>query len=206
MVSWRTRSPPSRGLRQGDPSPHIFFLLCAQGFSSLLNAAEEEGKLQGVSICAGAPSITHLLFADDWLLLLKVNQENATHLQNALHLYEVCSGQTINKEKSSVLFSKNCGEAARIDFLATLGVSLEAKSERYLGLPVYMGRSQGKLFNYLKDGVWKRIQWWKEKLLSRAGKETMIKALSCRTEYGSPGYSHLCHVLLWSYKELMWWN
>jgi hypothetical protein len=92
------------------------------------------------------------------LLLLKVNQENATHLQNALHLYEVCSGQTINKEKSSVLFSKNCGEAARIDFLATLGVSLEAKSERYLGLPVYMGRSQGKLFNYLKDGVWKRIQ------------------------------------------------
>lgn len=98
------------------------------------------------------------MFADDSLLLLKVNQENATHLQNALHLYEVCSGQTINKEKSSVLFSKNCGEAARIDFLATLGVSQEAKSERYVGLPVYMGTSQGKLFNYVKDRVWKHIQ------------------------------------------------
>jgi hypothetical protein len=118
------------------------FLICDEGFSSLLNAAEGEGKLQGVLICAGAPSITHLLFADDSLLLMKVNQENATHLQNVLQLYEDCSGRTINKEKSSILFSKNCGETERNESLSVLGVSQEAKSERYLGLPVYMGPKQ----------------------------------------------------------------
>jgi hypothetical protein len=57
------------------------FLVCAEGFSALLNSAEEEGRLKGVTICEGAPSITHLLFADDSLLLLKVNQESADHLQ-----------------------------------------------------------------------------------------------------------------------------
>ena len=114
----------------------------------------------------------------DSLLLMKVNQENATHLQNVLQLYEDCSGHTINKEKSSILFSKNCGETERNDFLLTLGVSQEAKSERYLGLPVYMGRSKAKMFNYLKDRVWKRIQGWKEKLLSSAGKDTLIKAVA----------------------------
>lgn len=148
---------PSRGLRQGDPLSPYLFLICAEGFTSLLNAAEGEGKMQGLSICAGAPSITHLLFADDSLLLMKVNQENATHLQNVLQLYECCSGQTINKDKSSVLFSKNCGEADRNAFLTALGISQEAKSERYLGLPVYMGRSRAKMFTYLKDRVWKRI-------------------------------------------------
>jgi len=59
-----------------------------------------------------------------------------------------------------------------------MGVSHEARSERYLGLPVYMGRSRSKMFNYLKERVWKRIQGWQEKLLSRAGKETLIKAVA----------------------------
>ena len=59
---------PSRGLQQGDLlSPYLFFL-CAEGFSSLLAKAEEEGRLHGVSICRRAPSISYLLFPDDSLL------------------------------------------------------------------------------------------------------------------------------------------
>jgi hypothetical protein len=61
--------------------------------------------------------------------------------------------------------------------MLVLDLSQEAKSDKYLGLPVYMGRSRSKMFVYLKDRVWKRIQGWKEKLLSRAGKETLIKAV-----------------------------
>jgi hypothetical protein len=49
---------------------------------------------------------------------------------------------------------------------------------KYLGLPVHMGRSKANMFVYLKDRVWKRIQGWKEKLLSRTGKEVSIKAVA----------------------------
>jgi len=100
-------------LWQGDPLSPFIFLLCAEGFSSLLNAAEREGKLQGVTICENAPSITQLLFADDSLLLLKVVEENVSHLQNVLQLYEECLGQIVNKGKSAVLFSKNMGMQQR---------------------------------------------------------------------------------------------
>ena len=58
---------PSKGLRQGDPLSPYLFILCAEGFTSLLTKAEGEGKLHGVSICRRAPSVSHLLFADDSL-------------------------------------------------------------------------------------------------------------------------------------------
>jgi len=107
MVSYRRKLSHKGGCGRGDPLSPYLFLLCAEGFSSLLNAAEERGDLVGVRVCPNAPSINHLLFADDSLLLLKVDEMSASHLQNILSLYEVCSGQIINKEKSSIMFSRN---------------------------------------------------------------------------------------------------
>lgn len=104
---------PERGLRQGDPISPYLFLICVEGFSSLLHAAETRGDLEGVKVYVDAPSINHLLFADDSLLLLKTNERSANHLQNVLNLYENCSGQTINEDKSSVMFSKNTNERDR---------------------------------------------------------------------------------------------
>ena len=44
---------PTRGLRQGDPITPYIFLLCAYGFSSLINDAARNHRISGVSICRG---------------------------------------------------------------------------------------------------------------------------------------------------------
>lgn len=54
-----------------------------------------------------------------------------------------------------------------------------------------MGQSRTKTFAYLKDRVWKRIQGWKEKLLSKAGKEVLIKAVA----QAIPTYAMSCFDL-----------
>lgn len=41
--------------------------------------------------------------------------------------------------------------------MAILDIPNEAISEKYLGLPIYIRNSKGKMFDYLKDQVWKRI-------------------------------------------------
>ena len=60
--------------------------------------------------------------------------------------------------------------------MAILGVTCEGRSGKYLGLPIYVGRSRARTFAYIKERIWSKIQGWKEKMLSKAGKEILIKA------------------------------
>ena len=86
----------SRGLRQGDLLSPYLFLLCAEGFSSLLAKVEAENKLHGVSICRRAPSISHLLFANDSFLFCRATQDEVQEIADILQLYATASGQQIN--------------------------------------------------------------------------------------------------------------
>jgi hypothetical protein len=182
---------PERGLRQGDPLSPYLFLICAEAFSCLLNAAENRGELKRARVCPEAPSINHLLFANDSLLLFKIDDQSTNHLQSILSLYEDCSGQLINKEKCPVMFSSNTMEEVKVAVMQSLDIGSEARNERYLGLPIYMGKSKVHTFNYLKDKVWKRIQGWKEKLLSKARKDVLIKAVA----QSIPAYAMSCFDL-----------
>lgn len=60
----------------------------------------------------------------------------------------------------------------------TLGVREVDKHEKYLGLPTIIGRSKKAVFTCLKERIWKKLHGWKEKLLSKPGKEVLIKAVA----------------------------
>ena len=95
-----------------------------------------------------------------------------------LDLYALASRQCINFEKSSIYFSSNTEARHREWIKNILGVKEVARFESYLGLPTLIGRSKYQTFSFLKDRVWKKLQGWKSKLLLRAGKEVLIKAVA----------------------------
>jgi hypothetical protein len=83
---------PGRGFRQGDPLSPYLFLLCAEGLSSLLAHREEVCGMEDVRVCRNAPSVSHLLFVDDSLILMKANMTRATSLRQVLDQYCASSG------------------------------------------------------------------------------------------------------------------
>ena len=144
---------PSKGLRQGDPLPSYLFLLCADGFSSLINKAVRSHTMNGLSICRGCPMISHLFFADDSLLFYKVSSQECQHLIDILCLYEAASGQKINTDKSSMFFSANTSEEKKIEILDLLVPMQDSRHRKHLDLPSIIGKSKIEVFVEIKEKV-----------------------------------------------------
>lgn len=58
-----------------------------------------------------------------------------------------------------------------------LEVQVVNKMDKYLGMPSVIGRSKKEIFSVIGERVWKRINGWGEKMLSKAGKEVLIKSV-----------------------------
>jgi hypothetical protein len=54
------------------------------------------------------------------------------------------------------MFSENTKSVHQSHVLEELNIRVEARSEKYLGLPVYVGRSKKEVFVYLKERIWKK--------------------------------------------------
>ena len=50
-------------------------------------------------------------------------------------------------------------------------------TEKYLDLPAVVERKRKASLNYIKERVWSKLQGWKEKLLSQAGREILLKVV-----------------------------
>uniref|UniRef100_A0A803QRE0 Reverse transcriptase domain-containing protein n=1 Tax=Cannabis sativa TaxID=3483 RepID=A0A803QRE0_CANSA len=169
---------PQRGLRQGDPLSPFLFLLCHDVLSKLILRQQIRGQIHGISISRTAPAISHLMFANDTILFARANGRMATNILECIHKYESWSGQQCSLVKSSVLFSENVVSAHKNDILNILNVKECDGQEKHLGNPFVFKRKKREEYLYFKDKVLKRIEGWKSKLLSFAGRTTLVKSVA----------------------------
>lgn len=63
---------PGRGIRQGDPLSPYLFIIAFEGLSAIIHKQQQEGGIHGITVARGAPTISHLLFADDSFMFSKL--------------------------------------------------------------------------------------------------------------------------------------
>lgn len=90
-----------------------------------------------------------------------------------LHIH-VINLQRAKLMKFEVFFSRNVREADKHHIAQILDVRITLGTGKYLGLPSLVGQNKKGVFSFIKDRVWKPIQSWSSKSLSRAGREVLI--------------------------------
>ena len=119
----------------------------------LLKSRNQSSALNGIKVAPSAPTVSHLLFADDSLLFFMTDGESAREVKEVLTIYCQALGQQINMKKSSIHFAKGCSQSLKGEIKNILEVHTEALKEKYLGMPSDVALAISGAFKFLKDRV-----------------------------------------------------
>lgn len=99
----------------------------------------------------------------------RANVTEAKAIQRCFNLYCNWLGQRANKEKSSIMFSKNTDRRERKGVLDVMGFKEMKHDSIYLGNYFVFSKNKTKDFSKLKEKVTTRLESWNGHLLSKAG-------------------------------------
>ncbi|XP_013738880.1 uncharacterized protein LOC106441631 [Brassica napus] len=183
--------------------------ICISSVSYQIQGAEQEGRIIGLKIARGSPPISHLLFADDSLYLCRAEIPQCAELMKIINTYGCSSGQRLNVDKSSILFGNKVPTDTKAAIKQTLGITKEGGMGVYLGLPEKICGSKKQAFAFIQERLQNRINSWSAKLLSKGGKEVLIKSVAQEL----PTYVMSCFLLpqeiirkLTSAISRFWWS
>jgi len=164
-----------KGLRQEDPLSPLLFNLVADVFSRMLMKAAKQNLITGLLPQVIDGGIISLQYADDTLLFLENNLEKASTLKWLLVCFEQMSGMKINYDKSDHLTigleedDANC-------FAKIFCCKKSDFPIKYLGVPLHFTKLRKQDLQPVIDKIIKRIAGWKGRLMSYAGRLTLLKA------------------------------
>ncbi|KAI5349115.1 hypothetical protein L3X38_002002 [Prunus dulcis] len=168
---------PSNGIRQGDPLSPYLFVLCIEKLSHIIFDSVNRKCWKPVKTSQSGPAVSHLFFADDLVLFAEASIKQARVMKSCLDLFCQASGQLVNFDKSAIFCSPNTNRELAREMSGICGSPLTDNLGRYLGMPLLHSRVTKGTFMGIVDKVHKRLASWKSKLLSFAGRTTLIQAV-----------------------------
>jgi len=162
-----------KGLRQGDPLSPILFNIVLDMLAIIMSRAKEHGQVKGVvpNLIDGGLSI--LQYADDTIIFIDHDIEQAKNLKLLLCVFEQLSGLKINFHKSE-LFCFGDVRDHEYQYSQLFGCNIGSYPFRYLGIPMHFRKLSNKDWKTVEDRIEKRLSGWKGKFLSVRGRLVQI--------------------------------
>jgi hypothetical protein len=157
-----------KGLRQEDTLSPILFNIVADMLVVLFARAKEEHQFNGIvpHLIDGGLSI--LQYADDTVVFLDHNIEQARNVKLLLTTFEQMSGLKINFHKSE-LFCYGTAKDCESQYSQLFGCGVGTMPFKYLGIPMTHRRLRNSEWRCVVDRLESRLSNWKAKFLSSGG-------------------------------------
>lgn len=126
----------------------------------------------------GGPFLTHLLFTDDLILFGYASVNNARSFLRCLEKYSTWYGKRVNKNKSSIHFSKTTPLNSVKSIRLVLDFKLTRNKLKYLSLYLNLTKTKKSHYDDIKNKIQGRLAGWKAKLLSHASRTTLIRLVA----------------------------
>nr|XP_043616234.1 uncharacterized protein LOC122588171 [Erigeron canadensis] len=165
-----------KGMRQGDPLAPFLFILVMEALSVMFKRAVEAGLVKGVEVGKDNLHISHLLYADDCVILGEWNRDNLKNVARVLRIFNMCSGLKIHLGKSNMY-----GIGVTGDEVANMAkvVNCAAGTLPFKHLGVWIGANMNRIvnWNFIIDIFDARLSRWRATSLSMAGRIILIKSV-----------------------------
>lgn len=144
----------------------------------MLKKAEQLGWIKGLNIERRGDAscvISHILYADDSLLICEAKEEQVFYLKGVLLVFEAVTGLKVNLAKSS-MFSTNA-EHCIGDLAELMRCEVEQLSTSYLGLPLGARKNEQRIWQGVVDRCCKKLIPWKKQYLFLRGRLTLVSSV-----------------------------
>ncbi|XP_021971359.1 uncharacterized protein LOC110866520 [Helianthus annuus] len=181
-----------KGMRQGDLISPFLFVIVMEALSCMINKVCGLGIVRSVDLPEDGPSVSHLFYADDAIIIGDWSRDNIKNFIRILKCFHLCLGLYINFGKSN-LFGVGMSFEDIEGMAAVVGCKAESFPCKYLGLTV--GANMNRINNWrpVYDIFEKRLSLWKASCLSIGGRVTLIRSVleSLPTYYFSLYRAHV---------------
>jgi exonuclease III len=165
-----------RGLRQGDPMSPILFNIVADMLALLITRAKTDGQISGVIPHLVDDGLSILQYADDTIIFMDHDLDQAKNLKLLLCAFEQLSGLKINFHKSEI-FCYGAAKEVEPFYTSLFGCNSGTYPFRYLGIPMHHRQLLNSDWRKVEERFEKKLSCWKAKYLSYGGRLVLLNSV-----------------------------